>query len=242
MELATYPMDTQQCYVIFKSVSNTNRTLNLTWGHPPISVIEKQGQFAFSLPEFTVNYFVGENSEEYIAEVRGSVIGLNVTFEFKRIITGHLLQTFLPSSLLVLISWLTFCIPTDTTAQRVIVTMTAVISLSTQLSGVQSRLPPVSYVRAIDVWYITCLFFVFAVLVELATVSAILWKAKSCQKMSIKNRECIQNENKDYMKRAKRFKRLVVRIERTSRVAIPSAFGLFNLVYWCYYMTKAGRW
>ncbi|KAG1678572.1 Gamma-aminobutyric acid receptor subunit beta [Nymphon striatum] len=261
MDLATYPMDTQVCSVIFKSgnsiesrklkylirvnfdlepVSNTNRTLSLVWGDPPVSVIEKQGQFAFSLPEFTVRYFVGENSEEYIEEVKGTVVGLNVTFVFKRIITGHLLQTFLPSSLLVLISWLTFCIPTDTTAQRVIVTMTAVISLSTQLSGVQSRLPPVSYVRAIDVWYITCLFFVFAVLVELATVSAFLWKAKSFQKYSIKCR-ANQNENKDFLKKAGRMKRVVVLTERISRIFIPSMFAFFNLVYWSYYMVRSAN-
>ena len=48
----------------------------------------------------------------------------------------------------------------------------------TQSSGSKSNLPRVSYIKAIDVWMATCLFFVFAALIEFAYVNVLCRKKR----------------------------------------------------------------
>ena len=43
--------------------------------------------------------------------------------------------------------------------------------MTTQSSGISQRLPKVSYIKAIDVWMSTCMFFVFAALIEYSVVN-----------------------------------------------------------------------
>lgn len=48
------------------------------------------------------------------------------------------------------------------------------LSLSSECTSLASELPKVSYVKAIDIWLITCLLFGFASLVEYAVVQVML--------------------------------------------------------------------
>ena len=51
--------------------------------------------------------------------------------------------------------------------------MLTVLTMTTQTTGARSSLPRVSYVKAIDVWMSTCLFFVFASLLEFAYINVL---------------------------------------------------------------------
>ena len=76
-----------------------------------------------------------------------------------------------PSVLLVVLSWFSFWIDPNVVPARISLGVTCILTMTTQSSGIRQTLPPVSYVKAIDVWMLVCLMFVFGALLEFAFVT-----------------------------------------------------------------------
>uniref|UniRef100_T1JP28 Neurotransmitter-gated ion-channel transmembrane domain-containing protein n=1 Tax=Strigamia maritima TaxID=126957 RepID=T1JP28_STRMM len=89
-------------------------------------------------------------------------------FTFERTILQHVLLIFLPSILIVMLSWISFWLDVDLSASRVALGQTSLLTLAAQFHSVQSSLPPVSTVKAIDIWMFTCIFMAFASILEYA--------------------------------------------------------------------------
>ncbi|EGW04824.1 Glycine receptor subunit alpha-3 [Cricetulus griseus] len=83
----------------------------------------------------------------------------------------YLIQMYIPSLLIVILSWVSFWINMDAAPARVALGITTVLTMTTQSSGSRASLPKVSYVKAIDIWMAVCLLFVFSALLEYAAVN-----------------------------------------------------------------------
>lgn len=73
--------------------------------------------------------------------------------------------------MLVIVSWVSFWLDPNAIPARVSLGVTTLLTMATQISGINQTLPPVSYIKAIDVWTGVCLFFVFGALLEFALVN-----------------------------------------------------------------------
>jgi hypothetical protein len=82
-----------------------------------------------------------------------------------------LIQVYVPSILIVILSWVSFWINIDASPARVSLGLLTVLTTTTMSAGARESLPRVSYIKAIDVWMIICLVFVFASLIEYAVVN-----------------------------------------------------------------------
>nr|2M6B_A Chain A, Full-Length Transmembrane Domains of Human Glycine Receptor alpha1 Subunit [Homo sapiens]2M6I_A Chain A, Full-Length Transmembrane Domains of Human Glycine Receptor alpha1 Subunit [Homo sapiens]2M6I_B Chain B, Full-Length Transmembrane Domains of Human Glycine Receptor alpha1 Subunit [Homo sapiens]2M6I_C Chain C, Full-Length Transmembrane Domains of Human Glycine Receptor alpha1 Subunit [Homo sapiens]2M6I_D Chain D, Full-Length Transmembrane Domains of Human Glycine Receptor alpha1 len=126
----------------------------------------------------------------------------------------YLIQLYIPSLLIVILSWISFWINLDAAPARVGLGITTVLTLTTQSSGSRASLPKVSYVKAIDIWLAVCLLFVFSALLEYAAVNFVS-----------RQREF---GGGGFIQRAKK-------IDKISRIGFPLAFLIFNLFYWIIY-------
>lgn len=68
-------------------------------------------------------------------------------FRFERQIGHHLIQTFAPSILVVMLSWFSFWIGLDAIPGRVTLLVTSMLTLVTMFTGLKSNIPPVAYVK-----------------------------------------------------------------------------------------------
>ena len=94
-----------------------------------------------------------------------------IRFLLQREIGFFLIQVFVPSILIVILSWVSFWINVESSPARVSIGLLSVLTTATQSSGINQTLPRVSYIKAIDVWMIVCLVFVFCALLEYAFVN-----------------------------------------------------------------------
>ena len=96
---------------------------------------------------------------------------LAVEFVLRRDLGYFLIQVYVPSILIVILSWVSFWINIDASPARVSLGLLTVLTTTTMSGGARESLPRVSYIKAIDVWMIMCLVFVFASLIEYAVVN-----------------------------------------------------------------------
>jgi hypothetical protein len=121
----------------------------------------------------------------------GTFSALKADLVMTRKVGFYFLQVFVPSILLVVLSWVSFWVDPNAVPARVSLGVTCVLTMTTQSSGIRQSLPPVSYVKAIDIWMLVCLLFVFAALLEFAYVNVL--KRKKSKKST--NHEDINEVN-----------------------------------------------
>ncbi|GBO05101.1 Glutamate-gated chloride channel [Araneus ventricosus] len=96
---------------------------------------------------------------------------LKVDLQFKREFSYYLIQIYIPCCMLVIVSWVSFWLDPNAIPARVSLGVTTLLTMATQISGINASLPPVSYTKAIDIWTGVCLTFVFGALLEFALVN-----------------------------------------------------------------------
>uniref|UniRef100_A0A1B0DHN4 Neurotransmitter-gated ion-channel transmembrane domain-containing protein n=1 Tax=Phlebotomus papatasi TaxID=29031 RepID=A0A1B0DHN4_PHLPP len=99
---------------------------------------------------------------------------LEVVFVLKRRLGYYLFHTYVPTCLIVIMSWVSFWIKPEAAPARVTLGVTSLLTLSTQHAKSQASLPPVSYLKAVDAFMSVCTIFVFMALMEYCLVNIVL--------------------------------------------------------------------
>ena len=79
-------------------------------------------------------------------------------------------QVYIPSSLIVVMSWASFWLNRGAAPARVSLGVTTVLTMTTLSNSVNAALPKVSYMKSIDIYLFVCFFMVFGALIEYACV------------------------------------------------------------------------
>ncbi|CAB3361413.1 Hypothetical predicted protein [Cloeon dipterum] len=168
MNFKSYPHDTQQCAMKIESLSHTTDDLVFVWDPLVPLVVDDR----IELPQLDiVNNSTGDCTQLYST---GNFTCLEVNFTLKRRLGYYLFHTYVPTCLIVIMSWISFWIKPEAVPARVTLGVTSLLTLSTQHANSQKSLPPVSYIKAIDVFMSSCTVFVFCSLMEYALVNIIL--------------------------------------------------------------------
>merc|ERR1719400_1661584 len=121
-----------------------------------------------SLPQFKV---LGHRQKTIEASLStGNYSRLACEFQFVRSMGYYLIQIYIPASLIVVISWVSFWLNRGATPARVMLGVTTVLTMTTLISSTNAFLPKISYVKSIDAYLAFCFFMVFASLIEYASV------------------------------------------------------------------------
>ncbi|XP_071450137.1 glycine receptor subunit alpha-2-like [Hetaerina americana] len=164
MDFKMYPGDTQRCDLRLESYGYTRKELAFSWRYEGkvVNIDHRLAHFDFDVTQ------VSEKGD--VNFLSGSYPAIYLCLRLKRRLSYHLLQTYVPSSLFVIISWLSFLIPVEYAAGRLAICMTLLLTLTAMFGAVRSMTPSVSYIKALDIWMVGCILFVFMALAEYAFI------------------------------------------------------------------------
>ncbi|KAL3125308.1 hypothetical protein niasHT_000061 [Heterodera trifolii] len=167
MSLEYYPLDRQTCLIDLASYAYTTDDIKYEWKREkPIQQKEglRQSLPSFELQDVLTDYCTSKtNTGEYSC--------LRTMLILRREFSYYLLQLYIPSCMLVIVSWVSFWLDKDSVPARVTLGVTTLLTMTTQSSGINAKLPPVSYTKAVDVWIGVCMAFIFGALLEFALVN-----------------------------------------------------------------------
>ena len=107
-------------------------------------------------------------------------------FKFQRTLLYFVLQSYVPATLIVNLSWVSFWVDPRSIPARASLAITTVLTMITLMGTVNSQLPKVSNIKALDVYFGMCFFYVFGALIEF---SAVCYLDKGRQKSQIRKKE-----------------------------------------------------
>ncbi|XP_075458047.1 gamma-aminobutyric acid receptor subunit beta-2 [Ascaphus truei] len=170
MDLRRYPLDEQNCTLEIESYGYTTDDIEFYWrgGERAVTGVEK-----IELPQFSIVDY--KLLSKNVVFSTGSYPRLSLSFKLKRNIGYFILQTYMPSILITILSWVSFWINYDASAARVALGITTVLTMTTINTHLRETLPKIPYVKAIDMYLMGCFVFVFMALLEYALVNYIFF-------------------------------------------------------------------
>ncbi|PIC42571.1 hypothetical protein B9Z55_009604 [Caenorhabditis nigoni] len=192
----------------------------------------------------------------------GTYSRLRVSFIFDRDSGFYFLQIFFPASLVVVLSWISFWINRDSAPSRTLIGTMTVLTETHLMTGTNRRLPPVAYVKAVDVFLGFCYLLVILALIEYACVAYSKKKNEDRRRREkkmehkpapptpdilhdVRLAECTCNAAPTsiiaVIKQPNRFCVSHSHIDIVSRAAFPIVFIVFNIVFWLMLLYKSKR-
>ncbi|XP_077536151.1 glycine receptor subunit beta-like [Haemaphysalis longicornis] len=168
MDLAIFPVDTQRCALYLRNSVEHNGMVQLEWSqhnggkhwaskHPNVKMLRIPSDSRFSIEQPSVGTF---NS----TLIYGDFATLYVPFVFYRRLTTRALKTYLPTSLIVILSWAGLWFDQESVSARVGVGVSSVLAMMIQIG--KEHHDDRSF-TALDIWLFACGVMVLATILEL---------------------------------------------------------------------------
>ncbi|XP_054257131.1 pH-sensitive chloride channel 2-like [Macrosteles quadrilineatus] len=201
MDLQKFPFDQQYCPIIIESWSYNTSQLELVWEDV---TVDSQ----LHLPEYLLlGVITNSSTASYMPENKGSGDGdlplygktagnfstLSVYFTLKRLYGFYIMDYYVPSALIVIVSWVSFWLDANSTPGRTILGTSTLLTFITLSRNIGSSLPKVSYVKSSEVWYLGCIGFLFSSLAEFAFVNVIWRRTKNVNLKKVTGKHILQS-------------------------------------------------
>ncbi|CAG9537863.1 unnamed protein product [Cercopithifilaria johnstoni] len=175
-----------------------------------------------------------------------------------------MIRIFLPAMLVVFMSWMSFWINPESAPSRTVIGTFTILSETHLLMGTNRRLPPVPYIKAVDVYLGFCYLNVVLALIEYAIVAYSKKKYGDRKKNKSKSifeltpqlqapdllqdariDECTCEQNVSVFVVAKRPLKYAdfckhSRVDLIARIVFPISFLMFNFIYWTVLLSLSG--
>jgi len=243
--LKLFPFDTQTCSFIIRPYSFDQNQIRVRWANRNYADGEKFKPIKID-SEAEIPGFVFQTSIDpancTTASVDGTYSCIRGNFQFQRYYQHYLFQIYLPSTLCVIVSWISFWLNLQAAPARITLGITTLLNIVSMNYNINRSFPAVSYMKAVDYWNCSCFLFVVSSLVEfgIATIKLRIEQKHSETAQKVMNTKGVKHwggVNKKLTKSVEERGKVIggstgLLIDKKSRYGFPIAFVIFNLIYW----------
>ncbi|XP_015428712.1 PREDICTED: glycine receptor subunit alpha-2-like [Dufourea novaeangliae] len=181
LRLEKFPFDVQECPLIFESWTYNVHDMVLLWDQEPIILADELHLTEYKLVDKWVNTseVFYTTSQQHYGHFAGNFSSISITFKLAREMGFFMMDYYIPSILIVVISWVSFWLHMDASPPRIVLGTNTILTFMTLASKVANSLPKVSYIKASEIWFLGCTIFLFAAMVEFAFVNTIYRRKKN---------------------------------------------------------------
>ncbi|KAH7727426.1 Protein LGC-35 a [Aphelenchoides avenae] len=177
MDLTLFPFDSQVCKLGIESYGYTADQVQYIWSRGQREALKLH---KFRLPDFRVKEaFVTSKLENYAT---GNYSRLYICFVFTRSAGFCFLQLIIPSTAVVITSWVSLWMENETQFADMI---SIILTITFLLFSYNEVMPRVSYLKALDIWLAVCFMVVFLSLIKLAVLKYMRQRLRITQDTSI---------------------------------------------------------
>uniref|UniRef100_A0A0N5B682 Neur_chan_LBD domain-containing protein n=1 Tax=Strongyloides papillosus TaxID=174720 RepID=A0A0N5B682_STREA len=201
MDLKNFPMDTQSCPITMQSYAYINQLVELNWHDaPPYFPIGSNEEIKLNDMQIIKTNFEKCSGPYPMFRGAGEWSCIRAYIVMKRLVLFHVIQTYVPTGMLVVVSWMSFWLDPRASPARISLTITGLLTLTTMSNGARQDLPQVSYIKALDIWLTFSQGLIFLVLMEYSFVSYYITKKTTfCKhKIPLKNETIDNDKEKNY--------------------------------------------
>ncbi|CAG0897099.1 unnamed protein product [Darwinula stevensoni] len=165
-------------YLEDEYLSGSEWLYNLIWS-PTLFFVNEKDSNVFQLSKRNVFVAISKNGTVTLTYRRviscfTSVLrAITVRFTIKRDPGHYILDYYVPSIFLVVVSWVSFWLDPSAAPARVALGTSTMLTFITLSRNIGDELPKLSYLRAVEIWFFVCIAFIFLTLVEFAFANII---------------------------------------------------------------------
>ena len=235
MNFDRYPLDSHHCPFRIGSYYGTEGTITCTSEYAYDNERQRSLQYFIDIEKLPQKY------ETYVIdERRYSICGVNILLNRTKM--QILFQVYLTSTLLAIISWVSFIIKPDVVPGRMGLLVTIFLVLINIFISVNSSAPVSTSLNAVDLYLVICIGQVFFALIEYAIVlfmesnsrQDISSQGETTNRISSPPGDTMTGTRKAWIKPERHTSRN--RLDSLSLIVFPIFFICFNMIYWMGYL------
>lgn len=152
MDFRNYPFDQQKCFINFESATHSVNHLILRWASTgAFNQGDNFNTVGFSL----IKYDQKSSNVTYHRDFNYSRITIELILQ--REYAHYLFDVYLPTGMIVMVSWCTFWLGVGSPPARVMLGVTTLLTLVTTSKNAREKLPKISYWNSLDIWNMVCI-------------------------------------------------------------------------------------
>ncbi|XP_043203569.1 glycine receptor subunit alpha-2-like isoform X2 [Amphibalanus amphitrite] len=222
-------MDKQRCKLRLQTYMYTDDVMLVSWHHSGVELYFDTRPRSFNVDDVRI----AEPEVDYT--LTGALSEVSFEVLLTRKVRNSVLSVFVPSFMLIFVSWLSLWVPPELVPGRMVLVITTLLTLTGLFNANVQSMPEVSYVKALDIWNLTCIVFVLFTIVEYIVVLRLSYTdSSSPQVVPEKNGKAAWTLEGRWTGKDK-----AALLEKGSRAFLPVAFFIFNIAYWSYYLNDS---
>ncbi|XP_071530487.1 uncharacterized protein [Panulirus ornatus] len=237
LDLALYPFDAQECFMHLRITSATKSFLVFNTFASSVNN---------SASNLLLEYAVGDLVLEHGGSGMFSEVWVRVPLTRRY---GYaILNIYIPSLVLLVVSYVTLFIRPAVFDVRIMSALTVQLVIATLFSQVSGSLPKTSYFKMVDVWLIFCISITFLTIIFHVVVDNILYRTEGA---TLAHNGLGMHQTKVWVRPVNKGKPdkigvgkwarpgwLENRVVVVTKVLVAAVFFLFNICYWGYILAK----